>query len=45
MTVPDLELRESGGEDGPAQRRFWATMRFSLPAGAYATVVVKALLG
>ena len=45
LTVPDLEISASGEETGPAQRRFWATLRFSLPAGAYATVVVKALLG
>ncbi|MBM4248691.1 MAG: tRNA pseudouridine(13) synthase TruD [Euryarchaeota archaeon] len=43
--VPDLELRGSGEEESKAQRRFWATLRFSLPPGAYATVVVKALLG
>jgi tRNA(Glu) U13 pseudouridine synthase TruD len=43
--VPDLEICRTGEEKGPAQRRFWATLRFTLPAGAYATVVVKALLG
>jgi tRNA pseudouridine13 synthase len=43
--VPDLEICRTGEEKGPAQRRFRATLRFTLPAGAYATVVVKALLG
>jgi tRNA pseudouridine13 synthase len=45
LSVPDLKLSGSGEEAGPAQRRFWAALRFSLPAGSYATVVVKALAG
>ena len=45
LSVPDLELRGTGEENGPAQRRFRAALRFTLPVGAYATVVVKALLG
>ncbi len=45
VSVPDLELRGSGEDGAKAQRRFWATLRFSLPAGSYATVIVKALAG
>jgi len=45
VSVPDLELAARGETDEKAQRRFWATLRFSLPAGSYATVVVKALVG
>jgi len=45
VSVPDLELVGRGEEDLKAQRRFRATLRFSLPAGSYATVIVKALAG
>jgi tRNA(Glu) U13 pseudouridine synthase TruD len=45
LTLSDLELSGRGEEDLKAQRRFWATLRFGLPAGSYATVIVKALAG
>jgi tRNA(Glu) U13 pseudouridine synthase TruD len=45
VSVPDLELEGRDEEASTAQRRFSATVRFSLPAGSYATVVTKALLG
>jgi len=45
VSVPDMELVGRGEDETKAQRRFWATIRFSLPAGSYATVIVKALAG
>ena len=45
VSVPDLELEARDGEASKAQRRFSAAVRFSLPAGSYATVVIKSLLG